>query len=41
MAKIPSSQRKGPGFDLFSGNYIPHAATKNFQSVAKDPTCHN
>ena len=33
-AKIPGSQCKGPGFDPWPGNRIPHAATK-------DSTCHN
>ena len=27
-AKTPSSQHRGPGFDLWSGNWIPHATTK-------------
>ena len=28
MAKTLSSPRKAPGFDLWSGNLIPHATTK-------------
>ena len=32
MAKTPCSQCGGPGFDPWSGNWIPHAATK-------DPSC--
>ena len=28
VAKTPSSQCRGPGFDTWSGNWIPHATTK-------------
>ena len=34
VAKTQRSQCRGPGFDLWSGNQIPHAP-------AKEPTCHN
>ena len=29
VAKTPRSQCRGPGFDAWSGNWIPHAATKD------------
>ena len=36
MAKTPHSQRRGHGFDPWSGNYIPHAATKTWHSQNKE-----
>ena len=36
MAKTPCSQCRAPGFDPWSGNEIPHVATKK-----EDPVCHN
>ena len=41
VAETPGSQCTGLGFDLWSGNYIPHAATKSLQATTKDPTCHS
>ena len=32
MAKTPCFQCRGPGFDLWSGNWIPHAAAKTQHS---------
>ena len=29
VARTPSSQCRGPGFNPWSGNWIPHAATKD------------
>ena len=29
VAKVPSSQCRGPRFNPWSGNYIPHATTKD------------
>ena len=29
MAKVLHSQRRGPGFDSWLGNSIPHATTKS------------
>ena len=40
LAKTPHSQCRGPGFDLWSGNYIPHDATKRSHVTTKDSTCH-
>ena len=34
VAKTWCSYYRGPGFDPWSGNWIPHAITK-------DPTCHS
>ena len=34
VAKTPQS--RGPGFNHWSGNYIPHAATKNLHAAAKE-----
>ena len=34
LAKTLCSQCEGPGFDLWLGNWIPHATTK-------DPACHS
>ena len=41
VAKTLHSQCSGPGFNLWSGNYIPHATTKSSQATAKDLACHN
>ena len=38
MAKTLRSQCRGPRFDPWSGNYIPHAATKSLNAATKDPT---
>ena len=35
VAKILCSQCKGPGFDPWSGNWIPHAATKSLHAAVK------
>ena len=40
-AKTPCSQCRGPRFNPWSGNYIPHASTKNSHARTKDPTCRN
>ena len=37
----PYSQCRGPRFDSWSGNYIPHAATKSLHTATKDPLCNN
>ena len=35
-----SSQNRGPGFDPWSGNLIPHASIERFlHAVTKDPAC--
>ena len=34
VPKAPRSQSRGLGFNPWSGNWIPHVATK-------DPACHN
>jgi len=36
VAKTPNSQRRGLGFDPWSGNKIPHAATKDTTYHDKD-----
>ena len=50
MAKIPWSQCRGPGFDSWSENWIPHAVTKSSHAATKslpasmkndDPMCYN
>ena len=49
VVKTPCSQCRDPGFDLWSGNQIPHAvmksphgATKRFpHATTKDSACHN
>ena len=41
VAKTLHSQCRGPGFNLGSGNYIPHAATKSSHATTKDPVCCN
>ena len=38
-AKIPGSQCRVPGFHPWSGNQIPHTATKSLQAATKDPKC--
>ena len=38
VAKTPCSQCRGPGFDPWSGIYIPHAATKSLHAVTKSCT---
>ena len=35
VAKMPHSQSRRPEFDLWSGNWIPHAATKSFHAPTK------
>ena len=35
VAKTPSSQCREPGFDPWSGNYIPHAPSKSLQAPIK------
>ena len=40
MAKTPSSGAGGPGFDTWSGNWLPPAATKSSRATAQDPLCH-
>ena len=35
VGKTPGSQCRGPGFDPWSGNKIPHAATKIQRSQIK------
>ena len=35
VAKMPHSQSRRPDFDLWSGNWIPHAATKSFHAPTK------
>ena len=35
VAKTPHSQCKGPGFDPWTGNWIPHAATKSSPTTTK------
>ena len=48
VAKTPRSQGRGPGFSRWSGNQIPHAATKSLHVATKipprsnkDPACSN
>ena len=48
MPKTPHTPNAGgPGFDPWSGNCIPHAATEGscaateiLHAIAKDPACH-
>ena len=35
VAKLPSSQCKGPRFNPWSGNWIPHATTKSSHAITK------
>ena len=35
VAKTPCSQCRGPGFNPWSGNWIPHAATKSLPATVK------
>ena len=37
VAKTPSSQCGGPGFNPWSGNYIPHATTREPRCHREDP----
>ena len=37
MPKTPQCQCTGPGFNPWSGNEIPHAATKRSHFATKDP----
>ena len=39
VAKTPRSQCRGPGYNPWLGNYIPHAAAKSFCASTKDPVC--
>ena len=41
MAKTSHFQCRGPGFDPWSGNLIPYAATKSSPAKTKDPACCN
>ena len=41
VAKTPGSQCRGPGFQPWSGNQIPHAAAKSLRAAAKDPESRN
>ena len=41
VAKILSSQCRGPEFNPWSGNQIPQATTKSSRATTKDPVCHN
>ena len=41
VTKALSSQSRGPRIHPWSGNQIPHTATKSSHSTAKDPVCHN
>ena len=41
VAKTTCSQRRGPRFNPWSGNLIPHAATKCSHAKTKDPACCN
>ena len=38
VAKIPRSQCRGPKFDPWSGNQIPHTASNSSHAATKDPT---
>ena len=37
VAKTPYSQCRGPGFNLWSGNSIPHATINSSHTATKDP----
>ena len=39
VSKALCSQCRGPGFNPWSGNYIPHAATKSSHATTKVPAC--
>ena len=39
--RLCAPKTKGPGFDPWSGNWIPHAATKSVNAANRDPTCRN
>ena len=41
VAESPHSQCRGPEFDFWSGNWIPHAATKNSHAATEDAACYN
>ena len=41
VAKTLRSQCTGPWFNPWSGNEIPHPATKSLHGTAKDPACHS
>ena len=41
VAETPCSQFRGPGFDPWSGNWIPHATTRSLHATTKDPACRN
>ena len=36
VAETPRSQRRGLGFEPWSGNWIPHATTKSLHAATKD-----
>ena len=39
VAKSPGSQCRGPGFDPWSGNWIPYATAESSQVATKDSVC--
>ena len=39
--RLCAPKTKGPWFDPWSGNWIPHAATKSVNATNRDPTCRN
>ena len=39
VAKNPCFQCRVPWFDAWSGNLIPHAATKGLHAATKDSVC--
>ena len=41
VAKTLCFQHRGPRFDPWSENWIPHAATKSSCASTKHPACHN
>ena len=41
VAKTPHSQCRRPGFNCWSGNWIPQATAKSSCATAKAPTCWN
>ena len=41
VAKTLSTQCRGPGFNPWLGNWIPHAETKSSNAAIKDPACCN
>ena len=41
VAVTPHSQCRGPGFNIWLGNWIPHASTKSSRAATKDLACLN